>query len=103
MSSNVQAEATTIFEAVKYWGRETQVQKILETDSIIMVNMLRGTWEVPWEIAELVEEIQAQIQHQSIQVQHIFREGNRIADFLANQAAEEQTELIYKSFHQLPN
>lgn len=51
----------------------------------------------------MLEEIQAQIQQQHIHVQHIFREGNRIADFLANQALEEQREFIYNNFRQLSN
>lgn len=35
-------------------------------------------------------------------IQHIFREGNQLADYLANEAANEDRTLTYNSFNQLP-
>lgn len=35
--------------------------KILETDSPSMVNIIKGNWRIPWEMAKTVEEIQEHI------------------------------------------
>lgn len=55
--TNIQAEAKAILEASKYWRKESQVAKILETYSLIIVKILKGHLKIPWEIAEMVEEI----------------------------------------------
>lgn len=66
-----------------------------------MVNILKGYWETPQEIIEEVEEIKHQIQQQKIHILHIFREGNQLADYLANEAVNEPRTLIYYNFKQL--
>lgn len=54
------------------------------------------------ELVEMVEEIQRLIQQQNISIQHIYREGSQLADHIANEAANEDTLLIYTNFSQLP-
>lgn len=63
-----------------------------------MVNILKRNWETPWEIIEEAEEIKHQIQQQNIHIQHIFREGNQLADYIANKALKEQRIIIYNNF-----
>lgn len=36
--------ARTILEAVRCWEKKSQASKILETDSLVMVNVLKETW-----------------------------------------------------------
>lgn len=67
-----------------------------------MVKVLKGQMQSPWEIIEIMEEIKQQVQLQNINVQHIFREGHKLADFLANHAAQEEKEIRFEHFNSLP-
>lgn len=100
--TNIQAEAKAILEAVRYWERERQVSKVLETDSLVMLNIINSNWKIPWDLLEIVEKIQRHIQDQQITMQHIYREGNQLADYIANIAANEETNLTYEHFTQVP-
>ncbi|KAK6788048.1 hypothetical protein RDI58_016573 [Solanum bulbocastanum] len=40
---------------------------------------------------------------QGVKIQYIFREGNQLADFLANHAAEIDRKVEYQSFKELPS
>lgn len=55
---------------------------MLETDSLI--KMVQGEWESPWNTAMIIRRFKELIGGGLIQVQHIYREGNTLADFLAN-------------------
>lgn len=50
--------------------------------------MIKGCWKVPWEIMELVEEIQQYIKTYQIHINHIFSEGNEPTDYIANWAIQ---------------
>lgn len=53
---------------------------MLESDSLVMIRVLKGQEETSWEIAEIVEEIKKQILAQHIHIQHTFREEIKLAD-----------------------
>lgn len=99
--SNIQAEANVILQALSYWKKEEDAAKILETDSLELVRVIKGQMHSPWEIIDIVEEIKLQVQTQQI-IQHIFREGNQLAVYLANQAVEEERDLVFGDFKSLP-
>lgn len=48
-----------------------------------------------------MKKIQKQIHHQNIHIQHIYREGNQLADFIGNQVADDEATLVYTQFQQL--
>ncbi|WMV25242.1 hypothetical protein MTR67_018627 [Solanum verrucosum] len=75
---------------------------IIETDSLSLKKIIQQTWRVPWEIAEKVEEIREIMEKIKAKITHIFREGNSLADSLANIAIESQAEHQYSSFQELP-
>lgn len=50
---------------------------------MIVIEMLRGTFKVPWQLQPIIEEIKQIIYLQNIKVQHYFREGNQVAHALA--------------------
>ncbi|KAF3682517.1 hypothetical protein FXO38_01257 [Capsicum annuum] len=56
-TSNVEAEITTIVEALTY----CQVQNIkgltIETDSLVSQKMIQDQWKIPWELVEKVKNI----------------------------------------------
>lgn len=78
------------------------MSKVLKTDSLVMLNMINNNWKIPWDLLEIVEKIQRHIQDQQITVQHIYREWNQFADYIANITANEETNLTYEHFTQVP-
>nr|XP_009777125.1 PREDICTED: uncharacterized protein LOC104226764 [Nicotiana sylvestris] len=62
---------------------------IAETDSMLLKNIIEESWKPPWYITEHVEEILRLKEQSIIKVTHIFREGNTLADHLANYALDE--------------
>lgn len=76
--------------------------KILESESLVMVRILRGQISLPWEIIEEVEEISQHIQQQQISIQHTLREGNQLVDYLINHALQEGTDMVARKFMQMP-
>lgn len=49
-----------------------------------MKNVIERKWSIPWGIMEYVEEIQRLMRICDAKVTHIYREGNKLADHLAN-------------------
>lgn len=54
--------------------------------------------EIPWEITDMIEEIQENMQITHAQITHTFRDGNQPADFLANYVLDNKGILHYVSF-----
>lgn len=42
-----------------------------------------------WELVEIIEEIRSMMQQMRVQIIHIFREANRLANNIANEATDE--------------
>lgn len=60
--------------------------------------MIKGSWKIPWEITEVLEDITGEMQRQNVTIRHTFREGNHMVDYLANLAIN-QTEIEeFRSF-----
>ncbi|WMV60306.1 hypothetical protein MTR67_053691 [Solanum verrucosum] len=83
------AEAKAVLEASKHCKQQNHNQVIMQTDSMLMNKVLTGEWAIPWNIADTVEEIKACLEGKQLNFQHIMREGNQLADYLANKAIEE--------------
>ncbi|KAH0678618.1 hypothetical protein KY284_019703 [Solanum tuberosum] len=84
------AEAKAILEASKHCKEQNHNQIIIQTDSMLMYKVLTEEWAIPWNIADTIEEIKACLEGKQHNVQHIMREGNQLADYLANKAIEEE-------------
>lgn len=75
-------------QALKYMKRMYIPQIIVETDSMVMENVMERRWQRPWETINTMKEIWRIMGERNVIVKHIFREGNKLADFLANLALE---------------
>ncbi|WMV24101.1 hypothetical protein MTR67_017486, partial [Solanum verrucosum] len=75
----------------------------LETDSLVLLKILTRVWEVPWNIIGITEDIWGLAEMVQVQIQHIYREGNRLANCIANLAFDNQSRLVYNSFSELPS
>lgn len=87
-STNTKAEALVIVEALRHC-REYNYTKIwLQTDSLILKNVITSAWNPPWFITNHIEEILQLLEGCNKMVSHIYREGNKLADHLANYALD---------------
>ncbi|XP_070046188.1 uncharacterized protein [Nicotiana tomentosiformis] len=77
---------------------------ILEMDSLIVVNMIKGKYKVPWELMDKMETLKDMLQQLQAQVVHCYREGNAVADALSKIGAESQHEnaMLYGTMKDLP-
>ncbi|WMV59161.1 hypothetical protein MTR67_052546 [Solanum verrucosum] len=67
-----------------------------------MVNITNKTWRVQWELAEQYDELQQALMKIEAIIQHTFREGNKMADYMANLAIDNDEKQIFRSFQQIP-
>ncbi|KAH0752435.1 hypothetical protein KY285_005583 [Solanum tuberosum] len=80
MTTNMEAEALAIYEALSYCHDNGFRQVIIETDSLCLKRMILKQWRVPWEMVEMIEEIRNRLQQLKSQIIH--RERNMVADAL---------------------
>lgn len=58
---------------------------IVEGDNLLVINAVQKLWKSPWKIDHIIKDVQALLHHFSeITFRHIYREGNRAADWIAN-------------------
>ncbi|XP_070041045.1 uncharacterized protein [Nicotiana tomentosiformis] len=86
--TNNEAEAITILEALRYCVQHRYTHILLQTDSMLMKNVIDGTWIAPWAVITYVEEIKDIMEENNFRISHIMREGNKLADYLANYAID---------------
>uniref|UniRef100_A0A0V0HSG0 Putative ovule protein n=1 Tax=Solanum chacoense TaxID=4108 RepID=A0A0V0HSG0_SOLCH len=78
------AEAIAIREGLQCCLENNFPNIIIETDSLALVHMLKGEWEIPWNVTMEVNSINRLRNSMSVRVQHSLREGFTLADFFAN-------------------
>jgi len=81
-------EAKVILETSKHCKQRNLNKVIIQTDSMLLKKVLTGEWAIPWSISDVVEEIRTCLEGKQHIFQHILREGNQLADHLANRAIE---------------
>ncbi|XP_075097980.1 uncharacterized protein LOC142175292 [Nicotiana tabacum] len=89
-ATNNIAVAQAILEALRYIIPMQFPPCIIETDSLLMKNMLDEIWEPPWSIANQVDEIKTLLSRGVLHIVHELREGNKLADHLANLTLDQQ-------------
>ncbi|KAH0646318.1 hypothetical protein KY284_034202 [Solanum tuberosum] len=92
-----------ILEALQYYMGKELMGVIVETDSLSLKRMIEKQWKVPWELVERIEEIRVLVHKLQASLTHTFREGNCVADFLANEVVESQSIKEYNTFQELPS
>lgn len=83
-ADSMQAEENAILQAAKHC-RQTQFDKVIfQMDSLLIQKILIGSWKSPWSIASIITKIQQQLQDKQVIYQYIYKEKNKLADYLAN-------------------
>ncbi|XP_059284804.1 uncharacterized protein LOC132038098 [Lycium ferocissimum] len=101
--NNLVAEAVAIKQGIKYCMDHQLYPLLVETDSLAMKMFIRGTWEVPWCISMILKDINRLIRGQIVEVEHIYRKGNCLEDFLANYVFDFAGTQQFNTFQELPS
>lgn len=102
-AKNTMAEARAIELAPTYYGSNGYSRILLETDSLAMCDIIQKTWKIPWEIADIVEEIYKLFGDTNIQTKHVYWEANQLAKSIANIEIEKEDKHVFTIFSQLPS
>lgn len=102
IAKKIEAEARAIQTTLFVSAKKGYQNLVIETDSLSLQKMILRTWKIPWEIAEILEDIIRKVQHQQVTIKHTFREGNQMDDYLENLAINPTEILEFGSFADLP-
>lgn len=70
---------------------------------MVLKKCIEGEWEIPWTIKAEVQKIVEIKAHFNVMFQHVFREGNKLADFIANTTFYFVGTISFHSSNDLPN
>ncbi|XP_070007342.1 uncharacterized protein [Nicotiana sylvestris] len=87
-TTNTVAEAKAMVEALRFCRFQQYSHVWLQTNSMVLKKIMDGIWKPPRIISEQVEEMMQLMNEGNYTVTHIHREGNRLADRLANYALD---------------
>ncbi|KAK6789098.1 hypothetical protein RDI58_012897 [Solanum bulbocastanum] len=57
ITTSVEAELRAILEAIKYCVAKKVEKLIVESDSLLMMKIIKEVWKVPWELADYFDEL----------------------------------------------
>ncbi|XP_019237121.1 PREDICTED: uncharacterized protein LOC109217336 [Nicotiana attenuata] len=103
VTTNVVVEAKAILQGLEYCVEHDLHPLILETDSLVMKKVIEREWDPPWVIANDVKKIREMKGHFNVIFQHVLREGNTVADFIANIVFSFAGTTEFHSFSELPS
>ncbi|KAK4736948.1 hypothetical protein R3W88_000645 [Solanum pinnatisectum] len=101
IKTKMEAETRAILNALRYCRTHDIKKVIMETDSLVLTNIIRHEWKAPWKQAEEIEEIQELLVSTEAYVKDIYRKANQLADALANEAYNQPGVSQWSHFHQL--
>ncbi|WMV55670.1 hypothetical protein MTR67_049055 [Solanum verrucosum] len=100
--SNNYAEIQAIKIGLKWCLDNGFRNLIIESDSLLTIHMINGNISTSWLLKYEIKKIQAMNAEGHIQFNHIFREGNSTADFLANLAEFKKYNSFFTTAINLP-
>ncbi|XP_019251272.1 PREDICTED: uncharacterized protein LOC109230201 [Nicotiana attenuata] len=86
--TNTEAEVQAILEALRYCVTHDYILIDLHTDSMLVKNVILGDWNSPRSVVVYMEEIKELMNRCNLKVSHTLREGNQLADHIANYALD---------------
>ncbi|XP_070008183.1 uncharacterized protein LOC142162223 [Nicotiana tabacum] len=75
---------------------------ILELDSKIVVEMIKGSSKPSWKLLYWITSIRDKMAHLNAEVSHCFRKANMTADALSKFGAIEDSSIIFTNTNELP-
>ncbi|XP_027184038.1 uncharacterized protein LOC113782345 [Coffea eugenioides] len=99
--TSLHSELRAMLYGVKLCVQRGIIPIHVESDSLLLVRMVRGELRVPWFLRREFEELIA-FRHHLHAVTHCFREVNRVADRLSNVGADSGSDRVYETLALLP-
>ncbi|XP_075074396.1 uncharacterized protein LOC142161999 [Nicotiana tabacum] len=100
--SNNLAEAKALLHGVKLCSNSGFLKVHVESDSMFTVNMINKRMLPSWQIKHIIEQIWEVTSTGDFKFTHTFREGNTVADQLANLGVNSQNCAIFNEVVLLP-
>ncbi|XP_038686642.1 uncharacterized protein LOC119986160 [Tripterygium wilfordii] len=75
---------------------------LVESDSLIVINILSESMSCPWNLIYLKRAIAKNCMSLDINFKHVYRELNGVADFVASKASNSKVSTVYDNFCNLP-
>ncbi|XP_060182117.1 uncharacterized protein LOC132611756 [Lycium barbarum] len=101
--SNNVAEANAIWKGVNICKDFGLPRVVVESDSLLIINILNGRLKLPWKIREIMSKIMRDTSHGEFVFIHIYREGNSTADMFANWGEDSKISFIFTEATSLPS
>ncbi|KAH0701521.1 hypothetical protein KY285_015799 [Solanum tuberosum] len=101
-TTNIVAEARAITEGLLFCKDKLTEHVIIESDYMVMVQILEGRWDTLWSVALEVNKINELRGCLSARVHHSFKEGNILADYFANLVFH-AGDFQFNQYHDIPN
>lgn len=100
-SSNI-AEAKALLFGIKWCIQQGLTQIELETGSVVLLSYIKEVFKIPWQLTNIIIEIQRALQGMNWSIHHCYREANQVADNQASLSFTQHNEQIYLSTEDLP-
>lgn len=100
--TNNEAETKAAIIGLRYSHNMGLRNIVLEMDSKIIVDMIKGTNKPSWKLQQLIEEIQEKLKRIGGSVQHCYREANSVADILSKLGSIHGQTCVLKDHQNLP-
>ncbi|KAH0671069.1 hypothetical protein KY289_025562 [Solanum tuberosum] len=100
-TSNI-AEPKAFLSGLKWCIANEHIFTTVETDSLLLLNSILNLWSTPWRMRETVEEIRELILIHNNQINHCYREANRVTDKLASYSHLTNTTIVITDTFGLP-
>ncbi|KAM3247581.1 hypothetical protein P3L10_009348 [Capsicum annuum] len=98
--SNNVAEAKAILQGIKIYISMRLSNVIIEADSQIIIDMMNNKMKPPWKIYYIIDQLSSKANFIFV---HTYREGNKLADLLANYGESISGNIIMNSVNLLPD
>ncbi|PHT39381.1 Geraniol 8-hydroxylase [Capsicum baccatum] len=82
--SNLLSEAKALKAGLELCINRHFMPVVMETDFLIMKNVLDNNWGMPWSIDMELKSFNQSRSRGRVMVEHVYREGNQVADYFAN-------------------
>lgn len=100
--SNNTVEANAMLEEMKICLSAGLSNIVVESDSLLLINIINKNLDPPWQINQIIEQIINIYNAGNFTFMHFFREGNCTGDLLANMREESKTFSIINEATFLP-
>lgn len=87
-STNVEAEILSIHRGLQICQEQGIQNIIIETDAMVAIKIIEKKSGGNWKYISQIHDIRTWLHNLNGRMVHIFREGNGVADYLANEACE---------------